>query len=259
MRTFASYYWYMKEDIDYIFGVRAIIEAIRAEKEINKIMIQRGMNKELFMELKEELRGKDFNLQFVPIEKLNKITQQNHQGVVAFISPVNYYNTVDIIEELLANNETPNLLMLDRITDVRNFGAIARTAECLGVHAIIIPAKGSASITPDALKTSAGALNRIKVCREDHLQDVLLLAKQYELKIIACTEKTEGLLPDTDLRGGSIIILGSEENGISPELFKYCDKRAKIPLFGSIASYNVSVAAGIVLYEKSMQQKLQGA
>jgi 23S rRNA (guanosine2251-2'-O)-methyltransferase len=248
----------MKEDKDFIFGVRAVIEAIRAGKEINKIIIQRGMNKELFLELKQELRGKDFNLQFVPIEKLNKLTQQNHQGVIAFISPVTYYQTVDVLEELIAGEIEPNLLMLDRITDVRNFGAIARTAECLGVHAIIIPAKGSASITADAIKTSAGALNRIKVCREEHLQDTLLLVKQYGLKVIACTEKTQGLLPDTDLRGGSVIIMGSEEDGISPELFKYCDKRAKIPLFGSIASYNVSVAAGIVLYEKAMQQKLQG-
>lgn len=247
----------MKEDKDFIFGVRAVIEAIRAGKEINKIIIQRGMNKDLFLELKQELRGKDFNLQFVPIEKLNKLTQQNHQGVIAFISPVTYYKTVDVLEELVAGEIEPNLLMLDRITDVRNFGAIARTAECLGVHAIIIPAKGSASITADAIKTSAGALNRIKVCREEHLQDTLLLVKQYRLKVIACTEKTQGLLPDTDLRGGSVILMGSEEDGISPELFKYCDKRAKIPLFGSIASYNVSVAAGIVLYEKAMQQKLQ--
>jgi 23S rRNA (guanosine2251-2'-O)-methyltransferase len=247
----------MKEDKDFIFGVRAVIEAIRAGKEINKIIIQRGMNKDLFLELKQELRGKDFNLQFVPIEKLNKLTQQNHQGVIAFISPVTYYKTVDVLEELVAGEIEPNLLMLDRITDVRNFGAIARTAECLGVHAIIIPAKGSASITADAIKTSAGALNRIKVCREEHLQDTLLLLKQYGLKVIACTEKTQGLLPDTDLRGGSVILMGSEEDGISPELFKYCDKRAKIPLFGSIASYNVSVAAGIVLYEKAMQQKLQ--
>jgi 23S rRNA (guanosine2251-2'-O)-methyltransferase len=247
----------MKEDKDFIFGVRAVIEAIRAGKEINKIIIQRGMNKDLFLELKQELRGKDFNLQFVPIEKLNKLTQQNHQGVIAFISPVTYYKTVDVLEELVAGEIEPNLLLLDRITDVRNFGAIARTAECLGVHAIIIPAKGSASITADAIKTSAGALNRIKVCREEHLQDTLLLVKQYGLKVIACTEKTQGLLPDTDLRGGSVILMGSEEDGISPELFKYCDKRAKIPLFGSIASYNVSVAAGIVLYEKAMQQKLQ--
>lgn len=247
----------MKEDKDFIFGVRAVIEAIRAGKEINKIIIQRGMSKELFLELKQELRGKDFNLQFVPIEKLNKLTQQNHQGVIAFISPVTYFNAVDVIEELVASEIEPNLLMLDRITDVRNFGAIARTAECLGVHAIIIPAKGSAAITSDAIKTSAGALNRIKVCREEHLQDTLLMVKQYGLKVIACTEKTQGLLPDTDLRGGSVIIMGSEEDGVSPELFKYCDKRAKIPLFGSIASYNVSVAAGIVLYEKAMQQKLQ--
>ncbi|GAA0876446.1 23S rRNA (guanosine(2251)-2'-O)-methyltransferase RlmB [Wandonia haliotis] len=244
----------MKENTDYIFGVRAVIEAIRAGKELNKILIQKGMNKELFNELKATLKGKDYNLQFVPVEKLNKVTANNHQGVVAFISPVSYYKTVDIVESLLEEKKTPNLLVLDRITDVRNFGAIARSAECLGVHAIIIPARGSVQITPDAIKTSAGALNRIPVCREDHLQDVLLMLQQYDFKIVACTEKTEGLLPDTDLTGATAIVMGSEENGISPEVMKYCNKRAKIPLFGAISSFNVSVAAGIVLYEKAMQQ-----
>lgn len=244
----------MKEDKDYIFGVRAVIEAIRAGKELNKILIQKGMNKELFNELKAALKGNDFNLQFVPIEKLNKITLNNHQGVVALISPIEYHKTVDIVEDLLEKNVTPNLLVLDRITDVRNFGAIARSAECLGVHAIIIPARGAAQITSDAIKTSAGALNRIPVCREDYLQDTLLMLQQYDFKIVACTEKTEGLLPDTDLTGATAIVMGSEENGISPEIMKYCNKRAKIPLFGAISSYNVSVAAGIVLYEKAMQQ-----
>ena len=244
----------MKEDKDYIFGVRAVIEAVKADKEINKILIQKGMNKDLFNELKSELKGKDYNLQFVPIEKINKITLQNHQGVVALISPIEYHTTVDIVEELLSNNRIPNLLMLDRVTDVRNFGAIARSAECLGVDAIIIAARGSAQITSDAIKTSAGALSRIPVCREEHLQDTLLMLKQYQIKVIACTEKTDGLLPDTDLSGASVIILGSEENGIAPELIKHCDKRAKIPLFGAISSFNVSVAAGIVLYEKAMQQ-----
>jgi 23S rRNA (guanosine2251-2'-O)-methyltransferase len=245
----------MKEDKDLIFGLRPVIEAIRAGKELNKILIQKGMDKDLFVELKNELKGKDFNLQFVPIEKLNKLTLNNHQGVIALISPIEYHSTVDIVEDLLEKGITPNLLMLDRVTDVRNFGAIARTAECLGVHAIIIPARGAAQITSDAIKTSAGALNRIPVCREEYLQDTLLMLQQYDFKIVGCTEKTDGLLHDTDLSGASVIIMGSEENGISPEILKYCSKRAKIPLFGAISSYNVSVASGIILYEKAMQQK----
>jgi 23S rRNA (guanosine2251-2'-O)-methyltransferase len=168
---------------------------------------------------------------------------------------VEYYQTVDIIEELVEKGKQPHFLMLDRITDVRNFGAIARTAECMGVDAIIIAAKGAAQITPDAIKTSSGALSRIPVCREEHLQDVLLMMKQYELKIIACTEKTPHLVPDTNMLGGSVIIMGSEEDGISQELLKLADVRAKIPMMGAIASLNVGVATGIVLYEKMMQEK----
>jgi len=243
----------MKENIDFIFGLRAVIEAIRAGKEINKIMIQKGMDKDLFLELKKETAKKDYNLQFVPIEKLNKLTLQNHQGVIAFIAPVEYHSTEEIMEKILAEGRTANFLMLDRITDVRNFGAIARSAECLGVDAIIIPKKGGATITADAIKTSAGALNSLPVCREDYLQDTLLMLEQYGVKIIACTEKTKNSLPEVNFSGSTCIVLGSEEDGISPEVLKYCKERAKIPLSGKIGSFNVSVAAGIVLYEKAMQ------
>lgn len=245
----------MSSDSGYIFGVHAVIEALRSDAIINKILIQKGMDKQLFIELKNELKGKNHQLQFVPIEKINKICKQNHQGVVAIISPVEYHETVDIVEQLIEEGKQPNLLMLDRITDVRNFGAIARTAECMGVDAIIIAAKGAAQITPDAIKTSSGALSRIPVCREEHLQDALLMLKQYELKVIACTEKTPHLVPDTNMLGGSVIIMGSEEDGISQELLKQADVRAKIPMLGAIFSLNVGVATGIVLYEKMMQEK----
>lgn len=241
----------MKENIDFIFGIRAVIEAIRADKEINKIMIQKGMDKELFLELKKATSGKNFNLQFVPIEKLNKLTRSNHQGVIALISPIAYFSTEYIMEKLISEGKSANLLMLDRITDVRNFGAIARSAACLGVDAIIIPKKGGVSVTADAVKTSAGALNMMPICKEDYLQDTLLLLEQYGVKIIACTEKTEQLIGEVDFSGSTCIVMGSEEDGISPEILKYCKERAKIPLVGKIASFNVSVAAGIVLYEKS--------
>ena len=152
-------------DNDVIFGVRAVIEAVKANKEINKIMIQRGMNKELFKELKEELANKNYNLQFVPIQKLNRLTRKNHQGVIAFIAPIAYQEIEPIVTQLFENGEVPNVLILDRLTDVRNFGAIARTAECTGVHAIVIIEKGGVLVTSDAIKTSAGALLRIPVCK----------------------------------------------------------------------------------------------
>lgn len=242
-------------DNSYIFGVHSVIEALHSDVIINKILIQKGMDKDLFIQLKRALQGKDHQLQFVPIEKINKVCKQNHQGVLAFVSPAAYHETVTIVEELLEKGKQPNLLMLDRITDVRNFGAIARTAECMGVDAIIIAAKGAAQITPDAIKTSSGALSRIPVCRELHLQDVLLMLKQYDFKIIACTEKTSHLVSDTNLIGASLIIMGSEENGVSQELLKQADVRAKIPMMGQISSLNVGVASGIILYEKMMQEK----
>jgi 23S rRNA (guanosine2251-2'-O)-methyltransferase len=248
----------MEKDDNIIFGIRAVIEAVKSEAVINKILIQKGMDKQLFIELKDALKGKNHQLQFVPIEKINKVCKQNHQGVIAFISPVTYHEVVELTERLLAEEKQPSFLMLDRITDVRNFGAIARTAECLGVDALIIASKGAAQITGDAVKTSAGALNRIPVCREEHLQDTILALKQYGFKIIACTEKTAHEVPDTNLIGASVIIMGSEEDGISPELLKHADVRAKIPMYGSISSLNVGVASGIILYEKMMQERQRG-
>ena len=158
---------------DVIFGIRAVIEAIRSEREINKIMILKGMKKELFQELKEELANKDYYLQFVPIEKLDRITIENHQGVIAYVSPVEYQNIEEFVDKRIEEGLKSNILVLDRITDVRNFGAIARTAECQGVDAILIPSKGSAMVTADAMKTSAGALNRIPVCKTESLKDSL--------------------------------------------------------------------------------------
>lgn len=180
-----------KEDKDIIFGVRAVIEAIKAEREINKILIQKGMQKELFMELKDALKGKDLNLQFVPGQKLDKLTQNNHQGVIAFVSPIEYFSIETLVDEKLLAGEKVNVLVLDRITDVRNFGGIARTAECQGVDAILIPSKGSALVTSDAVKTSAGALNRIPVCKTDDLKNSLFYLQQSGLRLVACTEKAK--------------------------------------------------------------------
>ena len=243
-----------KEDADVIFGVRAVIEAIKAKREINKIMIQKGMNKELFNELKEALKGNDYDLQFVPIEKLNAITRQNHQGVVAYSSPVEYRNIEEIVDEKMEKGEKICVLVLDRITDVRNFGGIARTAECQGVDAILIPAKGSALVTSDAIKTSAGALNRIPVCKTDDLKNSLFYLQQSGIRLIACTEKAKSNLYETNLRGNIAVIMGSEENGITQDLINMSDIDTKIPMRGAIASLNVGVAAGMLLYEKTRQE-----
>lgn len=242
------------EDPDIIFGVRAVIEAISANRDLNKILIQKGMNKELFMELKEALKGKDFSLQFVPIEKLQKLTSGNHQGVIAYAAPIEYGKIESFIDEKVEREEKVSILVLDRITDVRNFGAIARTAECQGVDAILIPSKGSALVTADAVKTSAGALNRILVCKTDDLKNSLFYLQQSGVRLVACTEKSKNNLYEVNLRGSIAVIMGSEESGIASDLINMSDISAKIPMKGKIASLNVSVAAGMVLYEKTRQE-----
>ncbi len=243
-----------KDTGDYIFGVRAVIEAVRAGRELNKILIQKGMNKELFLELKDALKGENYNLQFVPTEKLNAITENNHQGVIAYVSPIEYHKAEELIEGLLEEGKKPFVLALDRLTDVRNFGAIARTAECEGVDAIIIPSKGSVTVTPDAIKTSAGALNRIKVCKSDNLKDTLFYIQQCGVRLVACTEKASVPLFETNLRGSVAVIMGSEKDGVSQDLINMSDISCRIPMRGEIASLNVSVAAGMVLYEKLRQE-----
>lgn len=239
---------------DLIFGVRAVIEAIKAEREINKILIQKGMHKELFLELKTALQGKDFQLQFVPVQKLDGLVDGNHQGVIAFVSPIEYQLIEPFIDAKLEQGEKPLILVLDRITDVRNFGAIARTAECQGVDAILIPAKGSALVTADAIKTSAGALNRIPVCKTHSLKESIFYMQQSGMRIVACTEKSKIPLYEVNLRGSVAIVLGSEEDGITSDLLNLADIKAKIPMRGDIASLNVGVSAGIILYEKTRQE-----
>lgn len=239
---------------DVIFGVRAVIEAIKADREINKILIQKGMNKDLFSELKDALAGHDFQLQFVPVQKLDGVIDGNHQGVIAYVSPIEYQLIEPFVEERMEKGEKPMILVLDRITDVRNFGAIARTAECQGVDAILIPSKGSALVTADAIKTSAGALNRIPVCKTTNLKDSLFYLQQLGMRIVACTEKSKIPLYEVNLRGSVAIILGSEEDGITSDLLNLSDIKARIPMRGEIASMNVGVAAGMILYEKTRQE-----
>jgi 23S rRNA (guanosine2251-2'-O)-methyltransferase len=240
---------------NFIYGIRPVMEAIHAGKEIEKIFITRGAKGDLMQELKQLLRENKILYTEVPVEKLNRLTRKNHQDVVCYLSSISYQSIEDIIPFVFEKGEIPLILVLDRITDVRNFGAIARTAECAGVHAIVIPAKGAAQINSDAVKTSAGALNSIPVCREKNLRSTLEYLRASGLQLIAATEKTSDLVYSADYTSPSAVILGSEEDGISSDLLKLADKKIKIPLFGTIESLNVSVACGVVLYEAIRQRQ----
>lgn len=239
---------------DFIVGFRPIIEAIKSGKELDKVFIQNGLQSPLFKELMGLLKERNIPYQFVPAEKLNKINRINHQGVAAAISQASFYKIEELLPQIFEKGKIPLLLILDRITDVRNFGAIARSAECAGVDAIIIPFKGGASINSDALKTSAGALHKIKVCREQNIKTTIEYLKQSGIQIIACTEKASDYFFDIDYTKPTAIIMGSEENGISDEYLKRSDKRVKIPMLGTIESLNVSVATGIILFETVKQR-----
>ena len=242
------------EEKNYIFGIRAIIEAVNAGKTIDKLFIQKGLHNDLFAELWKLVREKRINYKHVPVEKINRLTRKNHQGVFAFISPIDFHNIEDVIPKLYEEGKNPLILVLDRITDVRNFGAIARTAECAGVDAIIIPEQNAAAINADAIKTSAGALHKITVCRTWNLKLALQFMKDSGIQLIGCTEKTQEDMYKPDYTNPSAIIIGSEEDGVSPEFLKMCDTRAKIPMNGKIASLNVSVATGVILYEAIRQR-----
>ena len=243
-----------KEKSNFIFGTRTAIEAIRAGKEVDKIFIQKGLNNELFAELRKLITDGNIPHQFVPIEKLDRITGKNHQGVICFLSEITFYNIENLLPGIYEKGTVPLLLILDKVTDVRNFGAICRTAECSGVNAIIIPTRGSAQINADAVKTSAGALQLIPVCREDNLKNTIIFLKESGVQIVACTEKTDDYYYSLDFTQPTAIIMGSEEDGISGEYLKLCDHKAKIPLLGEIQSLNVSVACGVLLYEVVKQR-----
>ena len=239
---------------DLLIGTRPVLEAIEAGKEIDTILIQKGLKSQTFQELWPVILKHKTPYKHVPIEKLNRITRKNHQGVIAFTSSVTFSNIEEIVARCFENGEDPLILMLDRVTDVRNFGAICRTAECTGVHAVVVPTRGSAPVNFDALKTSAGALNHIAVCREEKLKETITFLKNSGLKMIACTEKTDDLLYDTDLSGPACIIMGSEEDGVSPAYLEMCTASVKLPMKGKIGSLNVSVAAGALLYEVVRQR-----
>jgi 23S rRNA (guanosine2251-2'-O)-methyltransferase len=241
-----------------IYGTRAIIEAIRAGREIERLYIQQGLNNPLIRELRDELKRVGMLYQLVPSEKLNRMTRNNHQGVIGIVASINYHDIHTIVPQIFEEGKVPLLLILDRITDTRNFGAIARTALCTGVNGIIIPSRGAALINGDAVKTSAGALNIVPVCREDNLKLTIQFLQDAGIKVVACTEKSNEYIYDADLTVPLAIIMGSEENGVSTEYIKKADASYKIPITGSVHSYNVSVAAGMILYESIKQRSLKG-
>ena len=232
-----------------VFGIRAVQEAIAAGKEIEKVFVKKGLQGDLFRGFLEVVRQHNIPYQFVPIEKLNRLSRKNHQGVIAMISPVVYQDIEQLVPMLYDEGKEPFILVLDSVTDVRNFGAIARTAECAGVHAIVIPEKGGALINADALKTSAGALHTIPVCRVPSLKGIVEFLKNSGLKVVAATEKGAVNYNEANYQGPVTLVMGAEDTGISSDLLALSDVRSKIPILGEIESLNVSVAAGILMYE----------
>ena len=244
------------DNIQMIFGLRPITEALLAGKGLERIYLQKGQRNSMTIEITELAHKANVPVAIVPPEKLDTLTRKNHQGAVAYLSAITYAPLDNIVADIYEKGKTPLLLILDRITDVRNFGSIARNAECMGVDAIVIPSRGAAQINGDALKTSAGALNIVPVCRENNLKDTLNFLQNSGIQIVACTEKGEIDLNSgsVDLSGPTAILMGSEEDGISPEYLKKADAKVKIPLVGQIGSLNVSVASGIVLFEVLRQR-----
>lgn len=237
-----------------IFGTRAIIEAIEADKEIDKLLLRKDLQGDLSKELIVLAKNRGITVQRVPSERLDRYSRKNHQGAIAFLSAISYEHIEDIVPFLYEEGKDPFILLLDGITDVRNFGAIARTCEVAGVDAIVIPTKGSVTVNADAVKTSAGALLKIPVCKEPNLTDVIKYLKNSGIKVVAASERSSQLYTATDYTGPIAIVMGAEDTGVSTENLRLVDEMVKIPQYGTIGSLNVSVAAGILIYEAIRQR-----
>ena len=244
----------MLEKNEMIFGVRAVIEAIQAGREIDKVLVKKDIQSELSKELFTCLKNTLIPVQRVPVERINRITRKNHQGVVAFISSVTYQKTEDLVPFLFEEGKTPLFVMLDGITDVRNFGAIARTCECAGVDAIVIPSRGSVTVNADAIKTSAGALHVLPVCKEKSITEAIRFLQASGVKVYAASEKAFENYTAIKYDGPVAIVMGAEDTGVSMDNLRICDSMVKIPQFGTIGSLNVSVASSILIYEVVRQR-----
>ena len=238
-----------------IFGIRAVMEAVAAGKDVDKIWIRKNLESNLARELFEQLKGTNIPVQRVPQEKLNHITTKNHQGVIAFVSPVTYQRLEQLVPLWYEAGKQPLVVALDSVTDVRNFGAIARTCACAGVDAIVLPMNNSVTVNADAVKTSAGALHTLPVCRENSLRDALRYLKDSGFHLVAATEKASQMYTAADYSGPTVIVMGAEDTGIAPEHLRICDELVQIPILGNIASLNVSVAAGLMIYEAVRQRQ----
>ncbi len=239
---------------DQIFGIRAIIEAINAGKNIDKVFIQKEAKGELMQELFKTMKSKNINFSYVPVEKLNKLTRNNHQGAVASISPIEFVSIEKLVEDVQNQGKTPLFLILDQLSDARNFGAIIRTAECTGVNGIIVQKQGAAPVNGDTVKTSAGAVFNVPICKVDHIKDAVYFLQASDIQTVAATEKTENNIYDIDFKVPMAIIMGSEDKGVNPSVLKLVDHKAKLPMYGTISSLNVSVACGAFLYEAVRQR-----
>lgn len=241
-----------------VFGIRAVIEAIESGKQVDKVLMKKDLGGELACELLSVTREYNVPVQRVPVERINKVTRKNHQGVIAFMAAVDYYHVDDIVPALYDEGINPLVVVLDGVTDVRNFGAIARTCECAGVNCIVIPERNSVSVNADAVKTSAGALNYLPVCRERNLVKSVQYLRDCGFKVMGASEKTDLNYTKADFTGPVAIVLGAEDTGISTDVLKLCDTLVAIPEFGQINSLNVSVAGGIMIYEVVRQRLNDG-
>jgi 23S rRNA (guanosine2251-2'-O)-methyltransferase len=236
-----------------VFGIHPVMEAIESGKEIEKVYLKKGSSNDAIRDLKRTMKGRRVPFSEVPQEKLNRLTRKNHQGVVALLSPIEYSDIQEEVQKVFENGETPLILVLDRVSDVGNFGAICRSAECAGVHAILVPTKGSAQVNSFAVKSSAGAIFNVPICRTGHILSEVRKLQESGLKIMACSEKGDETLFQSDFSGPSAIIMGSEEDGIGDGLLEIADEHLNIPMAGITASLNVSVATGIILFERLRQ------
>lgn len=246
----------MQKEKDVIFGLRPVIEAIKAGKQIDRLLIKQGLQGPLYHELMTEVRKNEIVYQIVPVERIEIVTRKNHQGVLAWLSVIEYQHIANLLPMLYEQGTDPFLIALDGVSDVRNFGAIVRSGECLGAHGVIIPEKGSARITADAVKTSAGALHTFPVCREKSIVRTIEFLKESGLKVICADERSETSANASPLTGPCVLVMGSEDKGISRELLFLADHRVSIPMAGKTGSLNVSVAAGILLYEITRQRSI---
>ena len=238
-----------------IFGIRAIIEAIEAGKDIDKVFLQKDAQGELMNELIKTLKRNNINFSYVPIEKLNRLTKKNHQGAIGTIAPIAFISLEELVETTLEKKEKPLFVILDQLSDARNFGAIIRTAACCGADGIIISKNGAAPVNGDTIKTSAGAVFNIPICKVDHIKDAVFYLQGSGIVTLGATEKAEKEIYDVDLNVPIAIIMGSEDRGINPSVLKIIDEKAKLPMFSTIDSLNVSVACGAFLYEIIRQRR----